>query len=108
MLAIPNKNEQFFVDIADYDLIKNYCWSINRDGYIETRNPKTKKSIFLHRLIMGFPENEIIDHANRNTRDNRKSNLRLTTNKNNVRNSPLRSNNTSEYTGVTWIDNEKR
>lgn len=33
-IGYTNKNEQFFFDKEDYDAIRNYCWSINGQGYV--------------------------------------------------------------------------
>lgn len=60
-----------------------------------------------HRLVWlynygVFPEGDL-DHINRNRADNRLSNLREATRTQNLRNSSIRSNNTSGYKGVTWV-----
>lgn len=39
-----------------------------------------KKVIYLHRYLMGFPENKVVDHINHDTLDNRESNLRVVSN----------------------------
>ena len=57
----------------------------------------------LHRFIMNAPDEYVVDHINNDTTDNRKSNLRICTFQANCRNRRLSSNNTSGYTGVTWI-----
>ena len=54
------------------------------------------KVILLHRIIMGNPEGLVIDHINHNTLDNRKSNLRIVTYRENALNKSPYSN-TGEY-----------
>ena len=95
-----NTDEQFFFDLEDYNLIKDYHWFKYR-GYIFS-NDKDNKMIALHRLVMNFPTTEATDHLNRNKLDNRKDNLLPTTAQTNLRNLDLRSTNTSGITGVTW------
>ena len=68
----------FLVDAEDIDRIREYYWYENDQGYIVTCVGKNK-FVRLHRMIMNaFPE-DIIDHKNRDKKDNRKSNLRLAT-----------------------------
>jgi hypothetical protein len=102
-----NTNEQFFFDLEDYDLIKDYCWRKDVDGYIcATVN---KQKIYFHRLILNLNKyNKIfVDHRFHNTFDNRKNNLRKCTNTQNVRNSKIQKNNTSGVTGVYWDNNHQ-
>ena len=85
-----NSNE-FYADITEY---------LGKDS---SGKPKYRQ-VFLHKLIMGFPKNCLIDHINRNTLDNRRNNLRKTNKENNSRNRRYKnSNNTSGYRNVTWI-----
>jgi hypothetical protein len=66
------------------------------------------KKYYAHRLawlyVYGKFPNGQIDHENGNRSDNRIKNLRLANQKNNSRNSALRSDNTSGYKGVYWAD----
>lgn len=98
------KGEEFWFDLEDYNLIKDYCWSINKKGYVISTNRNTKKTILLHRIVTDCPDNLVPDHIHgRETRyDNRKSNLRIVTTQQNSMNSTLYKNNTSGITGVTW------
>jgi len=80
-----------------------YKWSINSHGYvvrgINRKNADgswLRKTFKLHRLIAGAAPGEIVDHINRNKLDNRKHNLRVTTNSMNVLNSE-RSDNAKGY-----------
>lgn len=100
------KDEEFYFDLEDYDKIKDYCWYIDKDGYVKTHNPNdSSKFILLSRLVMGFPDICFdVDHkhgcSTRN--DNRKSNLRICTRQQNCMNRGLQSNNTSGITGVQF------
>lgn len=106
-IGYTSKGEEFYFDLEDYDLIKDYCWYKDKDGYLATNDYRTgkKKRLSLHRLIMGEPELPCdIDHIHgKSTRhDNRKSNLRITTHSQNNMNKGLQSNNTSGVAGVSW------
>ena len=74
------------------------------DGYLQIRVQSRKYQA--HRLawlyVYGeWPEGQI-DHINRNRSDNRISNLRDVTQKQNLQNAGKRSNNTSGHSGVRW------
>lgn len=72
------------VDPEDYPFLSRYKW-FYRNGYALT-DIKGKETR-MHRLVMHeHDENIIIDHINRNRLDNRKSNLRRFTPKQNANN----------------------
>ena len=97
-IGYTTKGEEFYFDLEDYDLIKNHCWWINDSGYLISG-----KSLRMHRLIMNVSnKNILIDHINHNTKDNRKSNLRIVTNSQNSMNLKMPINNTSGAVGVSW------
>ena len=101
-----NTNKEFYFDLEDYDKIKDYCWNESREGYIVANN-ENRKHIKQHRIIMEATDYEQkIDHINHNLHDNRKSQLRITTNQQNTFNHKLHSNSTSGISGVNW-DSEK-
>lgn len=96
-----NTNDQFLFDKEDFDLIKNFCWSVNVYGYICcTRRHNT--SVLLHRLVVNADNDKLVDHKNHNTFDNRKSNLRIVDKSQNMMNRRIAKNNTSGVTGITW------
>ena len=94
--------KSFKIDIEDYDLIKDYSWSVNQQGYVRTQDCKTKEDILLHRLVTHCPEDMVVDHNNHITTDNRKSNLTVCTQSENMQNTVLRSDNKSGCKGVSW------
>ena len=59
---------------------------------------RTKQGLIeMHRFIMNFPKGKYVDHINHNTLDNRKCNLRICNNADNIRNGKIRTNNKSGY-----------
>jgi hypothetical protein len=102
------KDEEFWFDLEDYNLIKDCCWRKNKKGYIVSTDCKTRKIIFLHRIVTNCPDDLVTDHIHgKETRyDNRKSNLRIVTKQQNGMNSSLSKNNTSGVTGVVWNKRE--
>lgn len=99
-----NNNEEFYFDLEDYDLIKDYCWQVSSNGYIY--NKTSKEYILLHRLILNLLDDESLtgDHADLNKKNNRKYNLRICSMQKNSFNRGLYKNNTSGTTGVFWND----
>lgn len=107
-IGYTTKGEEFWFDKEDYDLIKDYYWQKDKQGYIYSNS--SNKRISLHRLIMNVVDNENIeiDHIFQKREDNRKSQLRFATSAENSRNVGLRSNNTSGVTGVDWAKREQK
>lgn len=103
------KGEEFYFDLEDYELIKNYCWHINKCGYVVSFAPN-KKYIMLHRIVMNCPECLYVDHIHgKDTKhDNRKFNLRIATPSQNQMNVGLKSTNKSGITGVIWDKNRNK
>lgn len=77
-----NTNKCFFIDKDDLEKVSQYTWYLNVTGYPAS---KTKgKHITAHKVIMNnAPIGMVVDHINRNKLDNRKSNLRYCTQKEN-------------------------
>lgn len=100
-----NSNKSFIIDKCDYPLIKEYCWSMSSGYAVTTMNKKTTR---LHRFLMGFPEDKVIDHINQNKLDNRRVNLRICNQSDNLKNLKISIKNTSGKTGVYFDKRKKR
>lgn len=97
-----NKGKYTIVDNENYNSVNKFTWFISDTGYaIRTvwKNGKTTK-VRMHRFLMGAKKGEFVDHINMDKLDNRMSNLRLCNNAQNMRNSSLRSNNTTGFKGI--------
>lgn len=110
-IGYTKKGEEFYVDKNDFDLIKEYKWFIDENGYVATHTGDDA-IVFMHRLIMGLQPNDglEVDHirGDGTTNDNRHINLRVVTHSENQMNRRKQSNNTSGVTGVWYNKTRKR
>jgi hypothetical protein len=93
------------VDDELYDYLAQWKWSVtlNRNRYYARRTDwKTKKKIYMHRLIANVPSGLMVDHINDDSLDNRRENLRVCTNAQNLVNTGKPKSNTSGFKGVSW------
>lgn len=105
-----------YIDLEDFDKVKQHkykwyaIWMKNTKSYyarstlyigIINGEPKYD-AVYLHRFIIDVDSSIKVDHKNHNTLDNRKENLRLTTNDKNTKNRESKnSNNSSGYRNVS-------
>jgi hypothetical protein len=90
------------LDPEDWEKVSGYGWCVNSDGYAVARVKGVKGNhfVYMHKLIV--PRVPMIDHANGNRLDNRKSNLRPASYAENMMNSRKRKGTTSRWKGVSW------
>ena len=107
------------VDLEDLDRLisLNLSWhpfykkSINNyyakaTEYVDNDRAKCKTH-YLHRVILNYSGDKIVDHEDHNTLNNRKNNLKLVTQSLNMKNGEKqRINNTSGERNVAWDNNE--
>jgi hypothetical protein len=101
-----SKGKKTIVDDEDFQHLNKFKWYVNqnrKDGdYYAIRddyNDGRKIRIAIHRLIMNAPKGMLVDHINGDTLDNRKSNLRIVTPRQNHQNFH-RKDYSSKYPGV--------
>lgn len=94
------RNKYAIVDEEDLKRLSEYSWSCNSNGYAEARIKN--KLVRMHRFLACPAPGLYVDHINGNTLDNRKSNLRSVTPRENANNARKRGDKTtSKYRGVS-------
>lgn len=96
------------IDALDGDLaLKHWTLSTKRNrAYVTRIEYPDRKTILLHRVIAGrllgreLVKGEMVDHVDNDPLNNRRVNLRVCSNTENVRNCSISKNNTSGYKGV--------
>jgi HNH endonuclease len=87
---IPLTKEMFaLVDAADYPRLLLIQWQLHRfsgKSYARGRLPGSGPLVYLHRYIMGPPENTAVDHIDGNGLNCTRSNMRICTHAQNMRN----------------------
>ena len=79
--------------------ILNSTLIISKAGQVFARNRKTRKTTALARIIVKAKKGQVVDHINRNPLDNRRSNLRIVTHRQNMLNRILKS--STGFVGVS-------
>jgi len=92
-----------FIDLDDLPRVTERKWALGNNGYAASTHP-TK--ILLHRFIKGACGDLVIDHINRNKLDNRKTNLRFVSQRENAWNTDRVC--ASGVHGVTWRRNRNK
>jgi hypothetical protein len=92
------------VDDADLSLVAGYRWHIQQTSP-DHRYAKTslseRRTVLMHRLILSAPRGKCVDHIDGNGLNNQRTNLRLCTTAENLRNR-VRTRSLSGYRGVAW------
>lgn len=106
MKTIPlTRGRHAIVDDEDYKYLMQWKWCCNASGYAVTSirgDDGKQKTVRMHRLINKTPPGKFTDHIDGNRLNNRRSNLRSCTNRQNQFNSrPIRGG-SSKYKGVCF------
>lgn len=95
-----NTGKEFYFDMNDYKIIKDYTWyeDVDDKGYSRLRAIINGKRVTMSNFL-GY---KWYDHADRNPMNNRRYNFREATFSENNINQSKQFNNTSGYIGVSW------
>jgi hypothetical protein len=99
------------IDAVQYQKCVSYKWYIqNKTNSKQASSVKTKingERITIQDIILNHPHGTVIDHIDGNPLNNRLSNLRICTKRQNSYNRAVSSNNTLGYKGVYFEPNKK-
>lgn len=107
MKQIPLSQGKFaLVDDEDYHFLMQWKWYYNNKYVVSSinyRKPNGKRGnskMRMHQVLMNTPNGMITDHIDGDPLNNQRSNLRICTCAENVRNRKSRPNSTSRFKGV--------
>lgn len=107
-----NIKDSTIIDIDDVERVKKYKWSckIEEDNrvYFTSKMNDGQVALRLNRFILNYDGKFAIDHINRDTRDNRKINLRIASKSQNAMNTGNYKHNTSGFKGVYYSSSRQR
>jgi hypothetical protein len=109
--AAPEHGQQYaLVDDEDYDKLVVHQWSLMAKPNSDIRYAYSRyegKTWMMHRVITGAEEEQSVDHSDRNGLNNQKSNLRVCSHAENMRNRnmPRKDDKSSIYKGVYFRHN---
>lgn len=96
-LFSSNGKAVVLVDHSTYEWAAHLAWTPNVGGKMRTG---MHGRLLLHRIITNAPDSLVVDHINRNHLDNRRENLRICTNSQNLMNSSKHKDSSSGFKGV--------
>jgi hypothetical protein len=92
---------QVLLDEADFVKLARHRWfALVRNGTPYAARTLNGKTVAMHRILMGDPAGLQVDHVNHDTLDNRRSNLRVCSQAENLRNRRSRTG-ASRFKGVS-------
>ena len=101
------EKDRLIIDLEDVEKCKKYKWQTDGKGYGKT-TLLDKKHLSIHRYLLDYCGELEVDHDDRNPRNNRRNNLRISENYDNATNKGLRLKNTSGIIGVCWDKNRNK
>lgn len=97
--------------LNDFEGTFRAVWNHNTQSYYaqgyDLTNSTKKKNVMMHRWLMCAPEGMVVDHLNHDTLDNRKSNLKVTTQSCNMFNLDPRKLQ-GRVPGVKWYETRQK
>jgi hypothetical protein len=92
------------VDEADRAFLSQHRWRLGAHGYAVRNVPGTDERALMHREILGLQRGDglCVDHLNRDPLDNRRANLRICSQAENMQNRAIDGRGNSRFRGVIY------
>jgi len=103
---VAGREVKLDADVFYHPQILNSTLIISKAGQVFVRNRKSRKTTALARIIIKAKKGQIVDHRNREPLDNRRSNLRIVTHRQNMLNRILKS--STGFIGVSIRKNKTK
>lgn len=105
------KNGEFIIDLEDIEKVKYKKWRFSHNHVVTGLPAKHTQQDLAHVILEAHPNglnDFVIDHADGNPLNNRKSNLRICSQTKNTQNKTFMSNNTSGFIGISYRQDRDR
>jgi len=102
-MIVEIDGHQIQIDDADLPILEGYRWRVkdfSARGYGPCMYVIGNHRVLLHRLLIGAIKGQFVDHANGDSLDNRRDNLRLCTHAQNMANRKMARHNRTGLKGV--------
>lgn len=105
--------DSFIIDAEDLKKVQFKKWRKDSNNRIITgnctkNNPRRELSHIIMNVSIEDSKNTVIDHINGNTKDNRKNNLRICSQSENVLNKHFMTNNKTGFIGIYYSNSKER
>jgi hypothetical protein len=102
------KGRYAIIDAADYERASEHKWCASCSGCrIYAYCHMNGKTVALHRFLTNAPKGMVVDHIDGNTLNDRRSNLRVCTQQQNLYNSRPKGK-SSHFKGICWDKGKRR
>lgn len=102
---IPLTSGKYAIVDADmYEYLMKWKWHVKNGRYAVRRDQKTRKFVYMHRVIARTPDGLETDHIDGDGLNNRRANLRHCTHQQNGWNQRQKRRKYSRFQGVSWKD----